>query len=749
MASSELMSALNRIKTGSGNSVSLDKFIKKAEEKEQLEKEALGLVDMVVEDQYVGEVVNLVFDKAKVQVNDYFKKKVGGIPANCFLIATRMSPTSKKDVAEMSAVEKEDFYYEEDNAVILLRVVDSAMLAGEMDKERIVTENAASSQGKEVMWDESLLDPNIKQKMSFSGLSCRVIGTFFMEKNDRGNYELKFGNDLSNFYPNRSLRVYKPSGDALSAIVNFGISESSSVKFANVRYSSTNRKGRGISDVAVRIDPKDLIAQKTALFGMTRSGKSNSLKIIAKSMYLLRHTSGEKIGQLIFDVNGEYANENVQDVNNAGEAQALRNVWEVMHNEKVGSPKDVVTYGLMGNAKDPKRILMKINFYNDELLQIGKDLIDEKLLSDSNQNAVYIKAFTSVQFEPLSDLANSPGAYNRELRKRLIYKTILFESGFKDENEGKVYAPTKKLFSEKLIHSMHLGIKDFEDLNDSKQKELFKNKSRYQEAAEILERYNTHGSSYAELSRAFSALLAYTKDNNSTYEDFEKDYVKSSESGSRWLDVNTSSLLETFAYKNAAKRIKKATVYHDVKATNKDYTDMIYDNLANGCLVIVDQALGDSELNKLAAERILRKIFDNNNKVFSDALTPPPILVYVEEAHNMLPKGSEEDTTNIWARTAKEGAKFNLGMVYSTQEVSSIQKNILKSTANWFISHLNNKEEVRTLSDYYDFSDFAASIIQSEDKGFIRMKTKSNRFVVPIQVDKFEITTMSQKEKKS
>ena len=739
MSSSELLSALSRIKTGSGSSVSLDKLVQKAQEKKDLEENALGLVDMIVDDQYVGEVVNLVFDKAKVQVNDFFKKRVGGIPANCFLIATRMSPNSKKMVSEMSKEEKEDFYYEEENSVILLRVVDSALLAGEMDKERIVTENAASSQGKAVMWDESMIDPNIKQKMSFSGLSCRVIGTFFMEENDKGAYELKFGNDLSNFYPNRSLRVYKPSSEALSAIVNFGINESSGVKFANVRYSSTNRKGRGISDVAVRIDPNDLVAQKTALFGMTRSGKSNSLKIIAKSMYLLRHTSGEKIGQLIFDVNGEYANENVQDVNASGQAQALRNVWEVKHNGHVGSPKDVVTYGLMGNAKDPKRILMKINFYNEELIQIGKDLIDEKLVSDTNQNALYIKSFTSVQFENLAELSSSPGAYNRELRKRLIYKTILFDSGFKDENDGKVYAPNKKLFSDKLITSMHLGIKDYEDLNDNKQKELAKNLNRYREAAEILERYNTNGSTYTELSRAFVALVAYTKDNNSTYEDFEKDYVKSSDSGSRWLDVNTSSLLETFAYKNAAKRIKKATVYHDVKATNKDYTDMIYDDLALGRLVIVDQALGDSELNKLAAERILRKIFENNNKVFSDALTPPPVLVYIEEAHNMLPKGSEEDTTNIWARTAKEGAKFNLGMVYSTQEVSSIQKNILKSTANWFISHLNNKEELRTLSDYYDFSDFAESIIQSEDKGFIRMKTKSNRFVVPIQVDKFEI----------
>jgi hypothetical protein len=688
------------------------------------------VINLVQPEQYVGEVVNLSYNEAKIQINDAYRKKVGGIPAQCFLIATRINPNEDTN---------ESLFMEEDFSVILLRVVDSAQLPGDMDKERILVENAELSHGLDSHWDNRIQDPATKNMMSFGAVQCRVVGTFYMDKKSAQaeNFDLCFGNDLSNFYPNRALKVYKPSAQALSAIVNFGINDSSAVKIGQVRYSSTNRSQQGVSEVEVCIDPRDLVAQKTAVFGMTRTGKSNTVKIIAKSIYQLRQKRNQRIGQLIFDANGEYANENLQDMDDSGKAQALRNVWQVPVKGEMGSPDDVVTYGLLKNANDPNRVVMKINFYDDTLIQVGKELIDDKLNNDANQAVQYVKSFTSVYFEPVESM--SPGEKTRELRRRLIYKTILHVAGFKDPTDGKAYKEGTKLFSDDLINSLHIGINEFDDLPDSKQKELKKNLDKYKDCSKILEQYNNYGTGYAELGRAFEALLMYTKDPYSTYSDFEKAYLLTSSSGSLWLDVSTSSLLETFQYKNAAKKIAKAGVYHDPKSAKKDYAQMIYEDLAVGKLVIVDQALGDSELNKLAAERILRRIFDENNRLFSDAQSPANILIYVEEAHNLMPRGSEEDTTNIWARVAKEGAKFNIGMIYSTQEVSSIQKNILKNTTNWFISHLNNGEEIRALSDFYDFKDFAQSILQAEDKGFIRMKTKSNKFVVPIQVDRFQV----------
>jgi hypothetical protein len=627
----------------------------------------LAAVDLFKEgrnsDSFVGRPFYFDYTRVKVLVNDKWKNRVGGIPAGSFLMCAY---DGEPAVEEM----------------VLVRVLgptplptDSEVIASMVDSYK----EEVPPGGK-----QSKLDSFTRYEFMFSGLECRALGTFYRDSDG----STLFGADVENFYSAHNYAVFKPAGRVLEYIVNFregaGIpGGKDQVRLGEVRYSSSRRHDAA-APATVYVSALDFVGKRTALFGMTRTGKSNTVKKIIESTVELSEKAvplaGDQlkpVGQIIFDVNGEYANANQQDEGTA--------VFELFD-------KLTTRYSLL--EKEGFRV-MKLNFHTD--LEAGFALL-QNFLNEGKSD--YVGSFLSI------DLAEPPeddfSARTRWERVVAAYRACLYAAGF-GMGKGKI-----RFQGEKEVNEIAGGLDP------------------------------TKGLTGDQAVTWFSAVW----DAYGTNEFFAKYRTKK---GREWADEDLKSVLVMLTRKKTPgggagisgfRKLQPIRDYH-TDSTEASFESDIIDELRKGRIVIIDLSQGDPIVQATYSERICRRIFNDSMTRFIANEPANYIQVYFEEAHNLFPKKTEADLSQIYNRLAKEGAKLRLGLLYATQEVSSISANVLKNTQNWFVSHLNNEEELREIAKYYDFEDFTDSLRSAADRGFIRMKTYSNAFTVPVQIDRF------------
>jgi hypothetical protein len=373
----------------------------------------------------VGQILLLDYDTATLAVHDYQKEVAGGLARGMFLLAGDV-PTG------------------DDASFVLLRVAGATRLANQVatDEARLTaTRDAIGSE----LWSDTLTKW-VADEVALGGVKARILGTL----TSTADGDLRFAEDISNYYSARGAFAWKPEGRLLERIVNLAHRGNSldltelelppdtdlRVPVARTRFSAADEEDpQSPVQVRVQIDPTDLVKRRTAFLGMSRSGKSNAMKVTARAVYSLREKHAElRIGQLIFDPNGEYAQDNPQD------GRGLHRVHELLGRQRQG---EVATYGMYKPLSDPDRRVTKINFFGNsvsfsdrtdrqktevalEQLLVGREIIREKMATETTR---FTKNFRDADFAVPANL-NDWGVATRYHRAVLVHRVALAAGGF-------------------------------------------------------------------------------------------------------------------------------------------------------------------------------------------------------------------------------------------------------------------------------------------------------------------------------
>jgi hypothetical protein len=150
---------------------------------------------------FVGFTIHTSYSDMTVMTNDFWREACNGLPMNSYLLATAMDPAQYASCPDI------------DKRIVLLRIIGRAEISTDRETLRAILEHF---QNNPETRDPTLakMEPLSKGMLQWSGIKCKVLGTFFMGSDQR----MRFGADVEDFFAARHMRVQRPTSAALSSI---------------------------------------------------------------------------------------------------------------------------------------------------------------------------------------------------------------------------------------------------------------------------------------------------------------------------------------------------------------------------------------------------------------------------------------------------------------------------------------------------------------------------------------------------
>jgi len=229
------------------------------------EEESKELAGKYNDMRFVGYVLDIGFDEATIITSDPYKKAVGGVPRGSYLI---MAPENLDGLAPHFT---------------LLRVTGTAPTPLSKEVQQTYFELHKKSMPELDIWT--------KGELQWGALSTKVLGMFYPDAQDTD--KVSFSGDVNNVVSAHRYKVFAPNDELLDLIVNGIVRKENQFPLGKLRLTECTLpfSDKAQPNVNVNVSTNDFRGFRTAMFGKTRLGKSNVVKLIAQS--ILETTKGD------------------------------------------------------------------------------------------------------------------------------------------------------------------------------------------------------------------------------------------------------------------------------------------------------------------------------------------------------------------------------------------------------------------------------------------------------------------------
>ncbi len=493
-------------------------------------------------------------------------------------------------------------------------------------------------------------------------------------------------------------------------------------------------KSTAFPEYDVKIDPDALFGKHLAVLGNTGSGKSCTIASLIQTI-LGQDFGGKKVNNahfIIFDTNGEYSNAFIKSNKEGNIAEKIGDCLTI-DREGLKIPywfMNFEDFKVLFNPSEKTQepiLSTAISISRHKLKEIKEDILFKCFLVDFE--AIYEQLNSSDKPGPIKkavhDLCSNLGEFFQNNEPYFRSKITFFEELKAKIEELKNACPDIQdkfatsgiptqgknnfisWYETKINELDKLIVLETQEFVDADKPLYFKKQDLLQSlksSAKILgelsknlkineylatlklrinrfftnDRYDFVFHDYYNFPFALATFLRYClgRMENAKYDEFDKET-----NGNK---TGKPPFIDSYLTNVSSQRPSK-----DEKGTNHQIIIFDLSLLASDILENVTALLG----------RLILEFLQRLGKEKSDRGTFPVVLI-LEEAHNYIPEKKRSDEKDliskiVFERIAREGRKFGLSLVVSSQRPSELSKTVLSQCNSFIVHRIQNPEDQR------------------------------------------------------